>query len=654
MTGKNAGESVLCGPTVDYGELRCVHELFEAQVERTPEAIAVEQVGCSLSYSALNAKANRLARHLQSLGAGRGTLVGVCLDRSIEAVVAVYAVLKAGAAYVPLDPAYPLERLAHMAESARLRVLITTGEARIPFPAGCDVAVVRLDTAAAVIDARCPDNLGTQATPDDLIYVIFTSGSTGQPKAAGVYHRGFANLIHWFVREFEISSADRVLLVSSLSFDLTQKNLYAPLVRGGELHLHPPGHYEVGRLARAIEEHGITLLNCTPSAFYPMIEPAEEERFRRVSTLRVVFLGGEPISVMRVRAWMENPNCRAEVANTYGPTECTDICGFYRLKRENLDRFPFVPLGYAVDNVQLAVVDEQSRLCGSGAVGELWVGGAGVGAGYINDRNLTAARFLPNLFPDIRSSKIYRTGDQVRLHSEGVLEFLGRLDYQVKIRGFRIELHEIEGQLNRHPGVRDSVVVVHRANEAAEPRLCCFFTARTAPAPDAATLRAFAASGLPDYMIPASVEVLECFPLSPNGKVDRKALEQLARERSAALEARGPTVTAAAQHGPTSNTLETGIRGIWQAVLGFVEVGMDQNFFDLGGSSIQLAQVHDRIQNLLRREVPLTDLFAHTTIRALAAHFSQFAAGDPTNASLQERARRQREAMMQRRLPQRS
>ena len=186
MNGKSAGESVLCGPTVDYGELHCVHELFEAQVERTPEAIAIEQVGCSLSYSALNAKANRLARHLQSLGAGRGTLVGVCLDRSIDAVVAVYAVLKAGAAYVPLDPAYPLERLAHMAESARLRMLITTGEARIPFPAGCDVAVVRLDTAAAVSDARCPDNLGTQVTPVDLIYVIFTSGSTGQPKAAGV------------------------------------------------------------------------------------------------------------------------------------------------------------------------------------------------------------------------------------------------------------------------------------------------------------------------------------------------------------------------------------------------------------------------------------------------------------------------------------
>lgn len=647
-------KSVLCGPTIDYGPACCVHQLFEAQVERTPTVVALEMSGESLTYRELNERANRLARHLQSLGVGRGALVGVCLHRSIEAVISIYGVLKAGAAYVPLDPTYPAERLAYMIESAQLRALVTSTNAGVALGGNSrisNLAVVQLEADAAAIEARSSGNLGPQATPEDLIYVIFTSGSTGQPKAAGVYHRGFANLIHWFVRVFEISDADRVLLVSSLSFDLTQKNLYAPLIRGGVLHLHPPGHYEVGRLTRAIEERGITLLNCTPSAFYPLIEPAEADRFRRVRSLRVVYLGGEPISVTRVRPWMENPDCRAEIANTYGPTECTDICGFYRLQRGNLDRFPFVPLGVAVDNVQLAIVDEQSRPCAPGVPGELWVGGAGVGAGYVNDRALTEARFLPNSFPEIQSTRVYRTGDQVRLHREGVLEFLGRLDHQVKIRGFRIELHEIEGQMNRHPGVREAVVVVHRSSDAAEPRLHCYFTARTTPAPDIATLRAFAATALPEYMIPAAMECLERFPLSPNGKVDRKALEQLAAEQASAaggrMEPSGPAGLPAAAAGG----LESGIREIWQTVLGLREVGMDQNFFDLGGSSIQLAQVHDRLQGLLGREVPLTDLFAHTTVRALASHFSQGSASGSTSTALQDRARRQREAMMQRRLP---
>lgn len=639
---------------IDFGPACCVHELFEAQVERTPKAIAVEMMGQSLTYREINERANQMARHLQTLGVGRGALVGVCLNRSIEAVISVYGVLKAGAAYVPLDPAYPQERLAYMIESAHLRALVTSANGGAALGGNSEIshlAVVQLEADAPTIRAQSSTNLGRQATPDDLIYVIFTSGSTGQPKAAGVYHRGFANLIQWFVREFEISEADRVFLVSSMSFDLTQKNLYAPLIRGGVLHLHPPGHYEVGRLTRAIEEHRITLLNCTPSAFYPLIEPAEAERFRRVRSLRMVFLGGEPISVTRVRPWMENPDCRAEIVNTYGPTECTDICGFYRLQRGNLDRFPFVPLGYAVDNVQLAVVDEQSRACAPGVPGELWVGGAGVGGGYVNDRGLTEARFLPNPFPEIQSPRVYRTGDQVRLHPEGVLEFLGRLDHQVKIRGFRIELHEIESQMNRHPGVREAVVVVHQTNETAEPRVHCFFSARSVPAPDAGTLRAFAASGLPDYMVPAAIEVLETLPLSPNGKVDRKALERLARERPPVPGNPGAPTAEAGLQGTTLNTIETGIREIWLSVLGLADLGTEQNFFDLGGSSIQLAQVHDRLQRLLQREVPLTDLFAHTTIRGLATHFGQGPVRAADSSLLQDRARRQREAMMQRRLP---
>ena len=640
LNGARAGAAgpVLCGSVFEYPRDRCVHELFEEQVRRTPEAVAVEMSGQGLTYRALNDKANQLARHLQTLGVGRGTLVGVCLDRSLDAVVAIYGVLKAGGAYVPLDPAYPRERLAYMVESAGLRVLITANDASLP--TGVDgVAVVRMDSDAPALAGQSGANLGGIATPEDLIYVIFTSGSTGQPKAAGVYHRGFANLLHWFLREFEIGNADRVLLVSSLSFDLTQKNLYAPLLRGGTLHLLPPGPYDVSRLARRVEQHGITLLNCTPSAFYPLIEPPDAETFRRVQTLRVVFLGGEPISVLRVRTWLEHASCRAEIANTYGPTECTDICGFYRLNRQNLDRFPFVPLGYAVDNVQLAIVDEQQQLVAAGVAGELWVGGAGVGAGYVNDATMTAGRFVANPFPAIQSERVYRTGDQVRLHPDGVIEFLGRLDHQVKIRGFRIELHEIEAAMDRHPDVREAVVVVHRATPEADPRLVCYFTAHTSPAPEATVLRQFVAGRLPEYMIPGAIKSLPVFPLSPNGKVDRRALERLALEM--------PVVSGGLAG--VAPGLEADIRVIWQEVLGLGEVGVNQNFFDLGGSSIQLAQVHDRVQKLVRREVPLTDLFAHTTIRALAVHCGSSATVQPASTQIQDRARRQREAMAQRR-----
>lgn len=628
----NDALSLVAGPAVPWPEHRCIHQLFEDQVLRTPHSVAVDCAGTRLTYHELNQRANQLAHSLRKTGIQRGTLVGVGLEASLEAVVAIYGVLKSGGAYVPLDPAYPQERLTYMLQAADCRVLITSSRLSSRFGRPSGLRVVELDTEGINLAAECPENPPPVARPDSLIYVIFTSGSTGRPKGAAVYHRGFSNLLHWFVTEFSIDSSDRTLLVSSLSFDLTQKNLYAPLVCGGALHLRPPGPFDVTLLAALIQRHSISLINCTPSAFYPLVEDAAEPVFRQLSSLRIVFLGGEPISVPRLRSWLANSYCRADVANTYGPTECTDICAAFRLSRADVNDYDFVPLGRPIYNVQLVIADSDLRPCPVGVAGELCVAGAGVGAGYVNDPDLTAARFLPSPFPNSIGPRVYRTGDQARLTPDGMIEFLGRLDHQVKIRGFRIELSEIERVLNGHLAVRDAVVVVHRALEGmGDPRLVCFFTTKAGSSLDPVALKEYLRDRVPDYMIPAAFRALPEFPLSPNGKVDRKALECL------------PDVVPLADRGlgTAAHGLESMILGLWQEVLG-CQPGLDDNFFDLGGNSIQVAVVHSRLQTLLHIEFPITELFTFTTIRTLAAWLS----GKPTPVDEEqtrlERARRQR------------
>jgi amino acid adenylation domain-containing protein len=622
---------------------KCVHELFEEQVLRTPDAIAIEGNDGRLTFQELNERANKIARELRKRGVLPNTFVGIAVDRSLDAVTGIYGILKAGGAYVPLDPVYPRERLAYMLQAARIRVLLTQ-ERLVPLfydTSGLDI--LRLDSEWPELSQEGGGNLEAAATPDDLIYLIFTSGSTGRPKGAAVYHRGFTNLILWFVTEFALTAADRNLLVSSLSFDLTQKNLYAPLIRGGRLHLAPSGPYDAQQLSRQIQRHGITMINCTPSAFYPLIEPPTEEAFNRLASLRFAFLGGEPISIPRLHPWMTHTSCRAEVANTYGPTECTDICGAYRMDRDNMDRYDFVPLGRPVHNVQLAIVDAEFKPCRVGEPGELCVAGAGIGAGYINAPDMTAAKFVPNPFPWIAGATVYRTGDQARWLPDGVIEFLGRLDHQVKIRGFRIELHEIESVLNAHPDVREAVVVVKGAGGDEDARLVCYVMPREGAAVEVGRLRSHLGERLPAYMVPAAFHVLPNFPLSPNGKVDRRALQSLPEPVAE------PAGKPAAATLP-DNEMESRIRDVWVEVLGIANVGMDENFFDIGGNSIQLAKVHTRLQSLLGREIPITDLFAHTTVHRLAAHFGQTVNPESRADAINERARRQREAIAAKRI----
>lgn len=631
-------QSYICGAVKNY-PLQCVHELFEAQAARTPEAVAVEQSGQSITYRQLNARANQLAHYLRNRGAGPGTLIGVSLDRSIDVIVAIYGILKAGAAYVPLDPSYPRERLNYMSNAANLLLLITTSSRSDLFDEKSKL--LTLDSADLDLAQQSDQNPAPLATVDDLIYVIFTSGSTGQPKAAAVYHRGFSNLIHWFVTEFQITDHDRCLLVSSLSFDLTQKNLYATLIVGGTLHLYPNGPYDISALSSLIKQHSISLINCTPSAFYPLIEPFSDSTAQTLESLKVAFLGGEPISVSRVRPWITHPVSRGEIANTYGPTECTDICGFYRLNRDNLDQYSFVPLGRPVDNVQMAIVNPDMTLCDIGQSGELCVGGAGVGAGYINDAELTSQKFIPNSLPHITSSLIYKTGDQARWHEDGVVEFLGRLDHQVKIRGFRIELPEIERAAETHTAVKEAIVVVKSDASSADAQLVCCYTLSPESCVAEVDLRTHLTSILPAHMVPSLFEPYASFPLSPNGKVDRKALTKLVQER--------PQLTTRSTS--ASESLEQQIHAAWCQLLSAERVGLDDNFFDAGGDSLKLARLHQHLESVLGRHFPITDLFANPTIRGMTQHLGNPKAGEERLQALKQRAQMQRQAMAARRRP---
>jgi amino acid adenylation domain-containing protein len=596
----------------DHPRSKCVHELFEEQAARTPDAVAVVFENEQLTYGELNQRANQLAHHLRLRGIGLGITAAICLDPSLELLVAILGVLKAGGTYLPLDPGYPAERITYMLEKSGARLVILAGTPAAGFVAPATIEVVRLDEERPVIAGQFSRNLAPLANPDDLIYIIFTSGSTGQPKGAAIRHGGFANLLNWYVTDFGICGTDRVLVCSSISFDLTQKNFYAPLLKGGTLYFSPPGPYDASLLAGSIQKHGITLINCTPSALHPLVESAGERSFESLASLRTVVLGGEPISIPRIRPWLTSPTCNAEIINTYGPTECTDICAFHRLTRENLDHYNFAPLGRPIPHVQLVILDEALQRCRPGSPGELCIGGAGVGAGYLNDPEMTAAKFPPNPFSFVAGTRLYRTGDRVRMLPDGNLEFMGRMDNQVKIRGFRVELGEIEAVLNAHPNIKNAVVIA-REDKPDEKFLAAYLVPRTQPPPAVSELRGFLKAKLPHYMVPAVFVNLAALPLNRNGKVDRNALPAPAGEIS------GWEAGYVAPRSPTEERLAE----IWSGVFGLKQVGINDNFFELGGHSLLAIRLVNEIKKSLHQNLPLPVFFRDPTIEGIARSLQQ-------------------------------
>ncbi len=579
----------------------------------SPDAIAVIAGDSSIRYAGLQERVDSLAHHLRTLEVGPGVFVGVALDRSIELIVSLLAIVKAGGAYIPLDPGYPQARLDQMIAASGLKQILTLGKLADRFP---DLACVRVDELSggpASVTSK------GETRGDDPYYAIFTSGSTGQPKAASVYRKGFANLLDWYSRELSLGSNDRTLVISSPSFDLTQKNFFAPLATGGTLVLDDCGIYDISRISRLITEHSITLINCTPSAFYPLIDAAAADGYAALASLRFVVLGGEPVSVSRLRAWLEHPSCNTEVVNTYGPTECTDICAFHRLNRRNLDDFTFVPLGREIDHVAVTIRDKEFKLLPTGELGELCISGAGVGGGYLHDPVRTSERFI---------NGIYKTGDLAKRLPCGTLEFRGRADHQVKVNGFRIEPGEIEIALDQHDAVREAVVI------ARDNRLVALVKS-SAPI-EVATLRDHLSNRLPAYMIPGEIQFVESFPLTPNGKVDRLALSREA------------PVSSPAQF--SGSSLEAQILDLWSEILGRPVEDATANFFDLGGNSIHIAIVHVRLIKLIGRDFPITDLFALPSARSIAEALSPKAGILPAS-SAQVRAKLQQAGLARFRRP---
>jgi len=579
----------------------------------SPDATAVIAGSKSIPYSELAVRVSSLSSHLCALGVGPGVYVGVALDRTIELIVSLLAVVKAGGAYIPLDPAYPQARLEQMIASSGLKQILTTASLQDRFP---ETSRIRVEEISGKPTSSATPEISSGSDP---LYAIFTSGSTGQPKAASVFRKGFANLLAWYSRELSLGPEDRTLVISSPSFDLTQKNFFAPIATGGTLVLDDCKTYDISRISRLIADHGITLINCTPSAFYPLVDAAAADGYAALASLRFVVLGGEPISIPRLRAWLEHPTCKAEVVNTYGPTECTDICAFHRLHRGNLDEFPFVPLGREIDHVEVSIRDEDLQALPTGELGELCISGAGVGGGYLHDQIRTQERFVDG---------VYRTGDLARRLPCGTLEFRGRADHQVKVNGFRIELGEIEIALDQHESVLEAVVI------ARDNRLVAHV--KSSSPIDAFKLRDHLSSRLPAYMIPGEFRFVDTFPLTPNGKVDRLALSSEAPVKEASQAA--------------GNSLESQILALWSEILGRPVDDATANFFDLGGNSIHVAIVHVRLSKLIGRDFPITDLFALPSARSIAEALSPKAGIQPAS-SAQDRAKLQQAGLARFRRP---
>ena len=620
---------------ISPGATRSIHSAFESQAARTPDRIAVVCGSVRLSYRELNERSNRLAHHLRRRGVTPGAFVGLYLDRTVELVVAVLGILKAGGAYVPVDPQYPRERLAFMLEDARAPVMVTekslAGDLAI-----ADTAIVSLDADAAAIAAEAASNPSEEVQPDDLAYVIYTSGSTGRPKGTLISHGNVLRLFSATQPWFEFSERDVWTLFHSCAFDFSVWELWGPLFHGGRLVVVP---FAVSRTPesfyRLLADERVTVLNQTPSAFRQLIRIEESlGPAAPALSLEWVIFGGEALNFSILTPWFERHGDRyPRLVNMYGITETT-VHVTYRPIRADDTASPSV-IGVPIPDLQVHLLDEHANPVPAGTAGEIYVGGAGVGRGYWNRPELTAQKFVPDPFKPGTAARLYRSGDLARHLSNGELEYLGRIDQQVKIRGFRIELGEISALLNAHPGVRDSLVVVGNGT-GGEPALFAYLIKSLDTQVNIADVRQMLRERLPEYMVPSAFTWIESFPLTVNGKLDATALPKPAP----------PAAAGSAPQAATGSDVEGTIAAVWREVLQLGSVGLDDNFFDVGGNSVHLATIHEHLQQRLGRHLPITDLFACPTISALASRLKPERHEPKLDGAERLRAQRQRNALL--------
>lgn len=576
-------------------------ERLLVQIQRTPAAPALVMGSDTWSYAKLGAEATALAQRLRALGVGRGMTVAVLLERSPEMVASLFAVQLAGAAFIPLDSETPPERLTLILGDAKPAALVTSRRlaVRVQQP---PVALLLVDAEHAPPTDPLPALPLPQA--DDVAYLIYTSGSTGRPKGAINFHRGVANLYDWFAAAHGMGPHTRSLIISSIGFDQTHKAVWAPLTVGGTVVLLETPYYDPVLIRETCARTAATFISCTPSALYGLIENAGDPGFAALGSLTHVFPIGEALRYERLREWVGNPHCRAQVVNTYGPTECADVLTAYPVTDFSQDGV--VPLGTPLPGISLLLLGADGEIAPPGDRGELCAYGICVGGGYLNLPEQTAKAFIDH--PAVPGGgKLYRTGDLASVGPDGIYRYHGRLDHQVKIRGHRIELQEVESVLGRHPAVAEAACTAPE-DPSGNAFLAAYMRLRPGETADIAGLRQHLRRSLPDYMTPSTFSFLEAMPLNPSGKLDRRALPPPVRGR--------PPVSST--YTPPEGPLETALEALWAEVLGYGGIGTQDRFFELGGSSIQAIQVVGRLSRLLDLRVPIAQFFSAPTIRGLA------------------------------------
>ncbi|MDX6577744.1 MAG: hypothetical protein QOE96_3697 [Blastocatellia bacterium] len=580
----------------NYPTQACIQELFEEQVRNSPDVPALLCDDRQVTYRELNRQANQLGHYLNKRGVGPDTRVGVCLQRSPEMIVVLLGILKAGGAYVPLDPEYPSTRLRFMLEDAQVPLLITQKSLLENLPRNT-AEIICLDELPGKIANESESDPEITTTPDRLAYVMYTSGSTGKPKGVAVTHRNVVRLVR--DTNYASFSADEIFLQSAtISFDASTFEIWGSLLNGARLALMPPGAYSLGDLGQALKRYQVTTLWLTAGLFHLMVDNHLDD----LRGVRQLLAGGDVLSVPDVQKVLAELK-DTRLINGYGPTESTTFaCCHPITDLTNVNGS--VPIGRPISNTSVYILDRSRNPVPIGVQGELYIGGDGVARGYLDRPELNAERFVPDPFSPVPGARLYRTGDLVRYRPNGEIEFIGRLDNQVKVRGFRIELGEIESALAEHPSLREAVVVARKDN--GDKHLAAYLVPQFGLTPSIDEIREFLKDKLPDHMVPSVFVVLESLPLSPSGKVDRRALPP----------ANGADTTRI--FAPPTDELELKLTKIWERVLGIRSIGVNDNFFELGGHSLLAVRLFAQIENAFGRNLPLATLFQAPTVKRLA------------------------------------
>ena len=589
----------------DYPSKKCVHQLFEEQVEKTPDAIAIVFEDQQLTYNELNSRANQLAHYLRKHGVGPETFVDICMERSLEMVVGLLGILKAGGAYVPVDPSYPKERLGFMLQDAQIGVLLTQ-QRMIEYLCEHRARVVCVDSDCRDIAQQSDENLNSEVTGANLAYVIYTSGSTGWPKGVEVPHRGVLRLL-FGVEYARLGVNETFLHLAPSSFDASTFEIWGALLHGAKCVLFPGKISSPNELADVLHHYQISTLWLTASLFNTVIDEAPEA----LSGVRQLLIGGEALSASHVRRAVTLLPY-TQIINGYGPTESTTFTCCYPIPARLDESINSIPIGRPIANTEIYLLDSHLSPVPIGVRGELYIGGDGLARGYLNRPELTAEKFIANPFSNEPGERLYRTGDVARYLPDGNIEFLGRMDRQVKVRGYRIELGEIESALSQHPAVKNAVVVM-REEFPGNKRLAAYVVAKQQPAPVTRDLCTFLKDKLPDYMIPSAFWFLDSLPVTPNGKVDRKALP--------APDQTWPGIDKAFVW--ARDALELQLTKLWEKIIGVEPIGVRDNFFEIGGHSLLAVRLVTQMNKMFRKHLALATLFQAPTIEQLACILRQ-------------------------------